>query len=173
MAFTIGLIFSCSPQARLNRIIKHNPELAKTDTVYTKVPITIPGFNVDTTIQKNKSTAGIDSVINKFKTRIDSVIFLQLQAELQKAFIEKKCLTKPHTFNLPNGAKATITEDKNNLKLNVTKPTNTVIATVPTAINKFQVQYKYSGRMFALGFLLGFFFALFVTVQYFKRGGAA
>lgn len=169
LVFHLALVLSCSPQARLNRIIKHHPELANTDTIY--ITKTIPGFNVDTIFKASTNTAGLDSVIIQYKTRIDTIILKQLQTQLKTVFINKPCLDQPINFTLPDGTKATLSQSGGKFNLKAVKPTTT--QKIPVQTNTYKVQYKYSGRMFAFGFLLGFFFALFITVQYFKRGGKA
>src|SRR5438094_1935470 len=50
--FTLSLsaliLFSCSPQKRLQRLLHRHPELSKTDTVWRKDSFRIPGVKADT-----------------------------------------------------------------------------------------------------------------------------
>jgi hypothetical protein len=52
---------SCSPEARLQRLLTHHPELSTTDSIHVKDTVIIPGMKFDTSFI--------------FSTRIDSVVF--------------------------------------------------------------------------------------------------
>lgn len=41
-------LFSCSPEKRLSRLLKHHPQLIKTDTVWRADTVTVAGAKADT-----------------------------------------------------------------------------------------------------------------------------
>lgn len=47
----IPVLFACSPQKRLNRLIKNNPELVKSDTILVKDTLIVDGTSKDTIFQ--------------------------------------------------------------------------------------------------------------------------
>jgi hypothetical protein len=71
LIFTILVTISCTPQKRLNRIIRHHPELLTKDTVTVKDTVVIESIKADTTfISKNN----IDTFyLNKDKLRIQII----------------------------------------------------------------------------------------------------
>jgi len=42
------LLFSCSPQKRLHRLVKKHPELTRVDTIKIQDTIIVPGIKTDT-----------------------------------------------------------------------------------------------------------------------------
>jgi len=165
--FTIWLTFGCSAQKRLNRLLKNNPQLAKTDTIY--IYKTIPGFSVDTTFKKSNNTSAVDSVFEIFKTRVDTVVLKEIKYQVKTVYLSKPCIDKPLKFKLPNGGTAILTQIAGTFNLSVSIPPQQI--KTPIASTIYKIQYRYNGRMLVAGFFIGFCFAIFVLMAYVRKGG--
>ena len=110
--FTIALLFtSCSPQKRLESLLKNHPELTATDTLKIIVPVTIPAVNdsfvinyryKDTTITCYAS----DSVKLTYTVINDSIakVFVHVPPKTiyvtQKVPVEKIIIQKPDNWGI-------------------------------------------------------------------------
>lgn len=71
------ILSSCTPQKRLNRLLKHHPELLQKDTVYYRDTLIIPATKYDTVFKTNFDTIHINS--NRYNIELirhDSLIYL-------------------------------------------------------------------------------------------------
>lgn len=74
-----ALTLGCSPEKRIARILKRNPHLVKTDTVWVKDTVTVYGTHTDTIIkiwQKDTVIIRKDQLTMKYFVRSDSTIYL-------------------------------------------------------------------------------------------------
>jgi len=110
--FTIALLFtSCSPQKRLESLLKNHPELTTTDTLKIIVPVTVPAVNdsfvinyryKDTTITCYAS----DSVKLTYTVINDSIakVFIRVPPKTiyvtQKVPVEKIIIQKPDNWGI-------------------------------------------------------------------------
>lgn len=62
------MLFACSPQKRLNRIIKNNPYLLETETIYMHDTVTTEAVNIDTIFNIKFDTINI--VKDKLKIQL-------------------------------------------------------------------------------------------------------
>ena len=80
VAYCLLLLLSCSPQARLNRLVRKYPELVRTDTVWRKDTVVFYGTKTDTIIkiwQKDTVIIKKDQLTLKYYMRNDSTIYLE------------------------------------------------------------------------------------------------
>lgn len=70
--------FSCSPQKRLNNLVKNNPELAKSDTTFIIKSFDVPGVKKDTSVKASVNTKGLTDILNLYKNVIDSLTRIKL-----------------------------------------------------------------------------------------------
>lgn len=63
-AFCVTLFVACSPQKRLNRIIRNHPELIKSDTIYKQDTTVVNGVAHDT-IFKTQITKDTVTIVDK------------------------------------------------------------------------------------------------------------
>lgn len=86
------LLFGCSPQKRLQRLIKHNPELV--DTTFIKDTVVVPGWQYDTIVQLGETDTVIitknGTTVTLYKTLYDS-IFVDVLSEPDTIFKEIPC----------------------------------------------------------------------------------
>jgi hypothetical protein len=137
----IILVFlsSCTPQKRLNRLVKKNPELVKIDTVRIIDTIVIESFHFDTIIQIDKDYSKIDSIFFNFKHDIDSLKSIELKQEI-KNYIINKPLIKDTLFFEKDLVKIKVYQDSNGqIRLIIDKPEQEIIRTHeithPTILN--------------------------------------
>ncbi len=85
-AFLISLLFSCGPAARqhrkeqrLARLIKKNPQLAKTDTVKSKISVDVPEINEHFTMELTPDLWPLDSMMEHFEGKVDPVALDSLE----------------------------------------------------------------------------------------------
>ena len=82
---------SCSPQARLARLIKKHPELVKTDTVWKKDTVIVFGTKFDTVLkifQRDTVIIKKDQLTLKYFMRNDSTIYLEGECDTVKIIRE-------------------------------------------------------------------------------------
>lgn len=68
------ILFGCSPQKKLRRLLDKNPYLSKTDTVYKVVHDTIPEVKAEVKFDIDTNTAAIDSIVTFYKKALDSLL---------------------------------------------------------------------------------------------------
>lgn len=74
------LLFSCSPEKRIARILRNNPSLVKSDTIYKYDTIHIAGVHKDSTFnyyQHDTVFLKKDNLSIKYYLNHDSTVFLQ------------------------------------------------------------------------------------------------
>lgn len=92
-------LFSCSPEAKLRRaknklanLVKEYPELAKSDTVYRDTTIYLPAKEIKGDIIIDKNYSRIDSIINSYNGRLDSLSRIKLTNEIKYYVTNKPIL---------------------------------------------------------------------------------
>lgn len=78
LAFFLFSISGCSPQFRLQRLIKHHPELITKDTITVIDTIFIPGVKADTIVKNQPGdtiTITKDKLVAKLLIKTDSIYF--------------------------------------------------------------------------------------------------
>lgn len=156
MLFWLSLfLFSCSPQKRLNRLVKNNPELIKADTTFTQKQIEVPGVKIDTTFKASVNTEALSQILESYKTQIDSLTRRKLNTQISNYITQRACLDGPVTIHLKNGAWAKV-EQKNGLfYFTYNDPPKIYNIKVPLVVMRVEAKISYNWRMFGFGTLAG------------------
>jgi hypothetical protein len=92
LLITLLLLFSCTPQQRLNRLVHNHPELITTDTL--RDTTIIEGWKYDTIVKVGEKDTVIitknGTTVTLYKTLYDS-IFVEVEAEPDTIFKEIPC----------------------------------------------------------------------------------
>lgn len=147
-----AFLVACSPQKRLNRLIKNHPELAETDTVYSTKTFTVPGLNIDTNFAASTNVNGIDELVNHYNDYLDSIRRIKLSNEIKTYIINRKCLEDTFKIILRDGGFVKFWQTNGFFFYQLNQPNKKIQFTVPSITNKFDVETKYSWLMFWVGF---------------------
>ncbi len=161
---------SCTPQKRLDRLIKNHPELSKEDTVYTTRGIDIPGFHLDTTFEASTDVSGLYSIIDHYKDCIDSLNRTRLTTEIKNYITTRKCLEDTFNVRLDNNGFCKIWQSKEVFHYQLSQPKRKMNISVPISVPKFETTTKYNWVMFWGGTAasFGFLVILFLLKSWFK-----
>ena len=160
---------SCAPQARLNRLLQHHPELG--DTVRKPVPVTVPGYTFTGSVPTVTSTATLDSLLRLYAADVDTAGRRTIVNEIHNHFLNSSCLDAPRTFTLPTGGTATVWQSNGKLYINVNQPPRIIHPVVPLVT--FKQEIVYSWRMFAFGALAGWGALVALALFMHRKGGSA
>jgi uncharacterized membrane protein YidH (DUF202 family) len=84
-------LLSCSPQKRLNKLLKHHPELLQKDTFFFRDTIITKSYALDTVFSAKFDTITINKENTKIQlVKYDSLIYLTLDQQADTIKIEKK-----------------------------------------------------------------------------------
>ena len=89
------LLFSCSPQYRLHRLVTKHPELSRVDTIKTIDTVIVPGIKTDTVFHSSVLKDTITITKEKLKIRlieINDTIYLDAIVEPDTVIIIKEIL---------------------------------------------------------------------------------
>jgi len=89
----LALLASCSPQKRLARLVKNNPELVSTDTVFKQVPVYMPAVSTDTVFQFSTDTITLE----KGRLRVDVI----MDPVTKKIYVRGECRADTVYVNVP------------------------------------------------------------------------
>lgn len=161
---------ACNPQRKLNRLISNNPELAKTDTVYSTKNIWLPGFHIDTTFNASNNVNGLNEIFEAYKQYIDSVNRARLVKEVKNYIVERKCLEDTFYIALNNNGSCKIWQVKDKFHYQLSQPGKKYEFTVPVSVQQINVVEKNNWKFFWIGFsiLPGICIISFVIIKAFK-----
>ena len=80
----LAISFSCSPQKRLNRLLKKHPELVQTDTIWKTDTVIVEAVKIDTTFKFKHDTITIVEdrlTVKTFFNYHDSTIYISAKCE--------------------------------------------------------------------------------------------
>ena len=89
------LLFSCSPQKRLHRLVTNHPELSRVDTIKIQDSVIVPGVKVDTVFHASVLKDTITITKEKLQIRlieINDTIYLDAIVEPDTVIISKEIL---------------------------------------------------------------------------------
>ena len=138
-AIFIMCLVCCSPERRVAKILKHNPELVKTDTVWGKVDVKIPPIKIDTSIKLDHDYSKVDSIIRRYSNKLDSISRLKLGQEI-KYYVTNKSVLKDTSSFEQDGVKVKIWEENGMLHYSIHKPEQIKEVKVPVVVNKTEVK---------------------------------
>lgn len=126
-------LYSCTPEKKLQRLLKQHPELIKTDTVFITTTFTIPVQVHDTIIQLDTSTFGLFDIIDELAGKLDSVERSGLKTEIKNYIINRPILKDTFVVQLRNGGYVKVFQLGKNLGHKLFEPAYTVSVTTPVA----------------------------------------
>jgi hypothetical protein len=126
---------SCTPQQRLNRLLKKHPELVRTDTVYIDTFAVRAPFQADTTGKVNTDFSGIDSIFAHLPEELDSAQKVQVVTDIKNYFITRPCITDTMRLSLRSGGVVKVWQDGQEIKISIYEPAEKIPLRVPTTIN--------------------------------------
>lgn len=152
ISIIIAAIFvSCSPQKRLNRLIKNNPELKTTDTIYSTKTFTVPGYKLDTTFKASQNVNGLDEILNDYKIYLDSLKRAKLSSQIKTFVIDRKCLDDTFKVSLNNNGYCKFWQTKGTFHYQLLQPKQKINFTVPVAYNTIKATITNDWKMFFIG----------------------
>jgi hypothetical protein len=80
----LAILFSCSPQKRLNRLLKKHPELVQTDTIWKTDTVIVEAVKIDTTFKFKHDTITIVEdrlTVKTFYNYHDSTIYISAKCK--------------------------------------------------------------------------------------------
>jgi hypothetical protein len=80
----LAILFSCSPQKRLNRLLKKHPELIQTDTIWKTDTVIVEAVKIDTTFKFKHDTITIVEdrlTVKTFFNYHDSTIYISAKCK--------------------------------------------------------------------------------------------
>jgi hypothetical protein len=80
----LAILFSCSPQKRLNRLLKKHPELVQTDTIWKTDTVIVEAVKIDTTFKFKHDTITIVEdrlTVKTFFNYHDSTIYISAKCK--------------------------------------------------------------------------------------------
>jgi len=132
------LLVSCSPQRRINRIVKKHPELLVNDTIKVIDTLVIDAIKFDTIIKVNQNVSGVDSILNSFKGKIDSLTHLKLGNDI-KYYITQRKTIEDTLHHFQDDLEVLIWQDENGINVKVNKPEEEIIREIQVPYEKIQV----------------------------------
>lgn len=162
---------SCTPQQRLNRLLKKHPELVKHDTVFIEKTITIAEVKADTGKKVNTNVAGVDSIIQHYTQLLDSANANRLTTEIKNYIINRPCLEDTLRLDLKNGGYIKVFQENGEIKLKLFEPAQEIKIPCPTVVNSVtQTKDSFLDRAVFkwLWFVLAIVFFLLLLIS-FKR----
>jgi len=99
----LSLLFSCSPQERLNRLMTKFPQLTETDTIYVRDTVIVENYNYDTTtlIRTHDTTTVINNervVLKYFYDTLREVIHHEVKCLGDTVYTEKLVTVEKAVF---------------------------------------------------------------------------
>lgn len=153
-------LFSCSPQKRLNRLVKNNPELAKTDTIYSSRSVTVAAYYKDTSAKASVNLDGLYTLLKKQNIKLDSLS----KQKLVNYILNRPCLDEPLKIALSNGGTCIITQKAGIFYATVNEPARKYEIRVPLVRMDLKAEVKYNWTMFLTGFFTAMLLCVIVFV---------
>lgn len=129
---------SCSPSKRINRIVKNHPELLVKDTIRVIDTLVIQSIKFDTIIKVNKDVSGVDSILNSFNDKIDSITKIKLGNDIKYYITERKAINDT-LKHYQDDLEVLIWEDENGINVKVNKPEQEIIREIQVPYEKINV----------------------------------
>jgi hypothetical protein len=104
MIFSILFLFGCNPflskqkrienkaNRKLERLVQKYPFLKVSDTLTETVTVTIPELKIDTFFLLNQDVSKVDSLLEEYAHKLDSVSRLQLSTSIKSYIINRNIL---------------------------------------------------------------------------------
>lgn len=154
---------SCSPQKRLDRLIKNHPDLAalqiKIDTVV------VPQIKVDTIVMASTDTKGVDSLLTRYLMAVDSVQRSEAKRSVKNYIINRPCMLDTLIISIPPDGMCKVWQSGGKFHFRIRKPGQQIIIKTP------QMNISQKIVRFWPGFSVGFIacFAVLMAFGYYAQ----
>lgn len=170
LLFAAMVFFSaCTPQQRLNHLLKKHPELITHDTIYKTKIVTIPEEKADTSAEIKIDTLGLDSVIKNAAPGIDTASTKAIEKSVTKWIKAKQLLKDTLRLDLKHGGYAIVWQQGKQIKLKLYLPAYEIKVPYEAVINKVEAKPQnfidkvFESRIFkVLWFLFPWIILIFV-----------
>lgn len=146
------LITNCTPQKRLDRLIKNHPELAKTDTVHIVKTFTLAPVKIDTSINFSYYLGGLDTIFNNYQLTIDSLQKRLLKKDIKTFIVNRKVLDDTLNIKLKNNGFVKVYQSGKKLVYQMWEPGKVIEVKTPVIVTKYETVTKRSWSAFFGGF---------------------
>jgi len=142
----VVVMASCSPQKRLANLVKRNPELVTTDTVYQPIPVIRAEVVRDTVVEWSTDTVTIE----KDRLRVDVI----MDTVTKKIYIKGQCKADTVIIKVP-------------VAVNTVQPVDVVKVRKPSFWQKAYYALVWGGVVWSLFWLV--LWPLFIRKKYLDR----
>lgn len=127
---------SCTPQQRLNRLLKKHPDLIKHDTVFIDTTVTRAEVKKDTAKLVNKDVSKVDSIV--YLLIHDTIIAKDLSSQIKNYIINRQCLLDTLRMDLANGGYVKVYQEGDQVKCEIFEPEEKTELSIPVTVNTVQ-----------------------------------
>lgn len=106
---------------KMEKLVKKYPSLLEKDTIHDTIEIIVPEIRFDTIIKISKDMSGVDSILNKFETKLDSVTKLKLGDEI-KYYITQRKVLEDTMRHIQDDLEVLIWQDGDDINVKIKKP---------------------------------------------------
>lgn len=122
---------------KLERLTDKYPQLVTNDTLRDTVTILVPEIKIDTFIQTNTDVSGVDSILNKFNDKLDSLTKVQVGDEI-KYYITKRQVIEDTIIHNEDGVTVSIWQEDDLIRVKVEKPEEEHREVVENVVQRIQ-----------------------------------
>lgn len=119
---------------KLERLTDKYPQLLDKDTLRDTVTILVPEIEIDTFIQTNTDVSGVDSILNKFNDKLDSLTRIEVGDEI-KYYITKRQVIEDTIIHKEDGVTVSIWQEDELIRVKVEKPEEEVTEVVENIVD--------------------------------------
>lgn len=156
-------------ERKLERLTTKFPELVQIDTLRDTVEVIVPKIDIDTFFTTNTDVSGVDSILNKFEGKIDSLTALKLGDEI-KYYITKRQVIEDTLYFEEDGMMVKIWQEGEVIRTKMFKPEQIIEAPVeipfdqikPVEENWFEKSVSLTQRF---GFMILMVFLIIIGVR--------
>lgn len=106
---------------KLDKLIDKYPQLLEEDTLRDTVTVTIEEIRIDTVVQMSQDVTGVDSILENFSHKLDSVTALQLGNDI-KYYITKREVIEDTIVHQEDGVTVKLWQEGGVIQISVFKP---------------------------------------------------
>lgn len=175
LLIAIGLVVmvcGCSPQKRLNRLVKNHPELLKIDTVYSTKTVTLAAESKDTSIAASQKVEGLYQLIFGLTGKLDSLERRELVKQITNYITNRPCLDGEVIIPFGSGGTVKLWQQGGVFFAQVRRPAQEFKLSFPQIISTYQIHRHYKWSLFAFGVIIGWLSLLCIILIYPKKNKA-
>lgn len=166
-------LYCCTPQQKLKRLLKHHPDLIKSDTVFITKEIPFPVIKRDTVLQLDTNTYGLFEILDSLINANDSLQRAGIKAEIKNYVITRPILKDTFVVSLDRGGWVKIFQYGKGLKHILYEPAFVKTVTVPVSTNTViykDIPWRLAWYWIVIAFVCGIAIAFFISFKNKKAG---